>query len=125
MNQPTYQILFYLLVFFHHVFIILTILTPFYVTFNEPFWIWVPINIWITHLMFSPVLVCPATIWENRLRRRLNKPEIKTFFLHYYIYYNVLPVTGIMHTLQLHTLLQLALVQLSQQLRFGCSRGGA
>jgi membrane protein implicated in regulation of membrane protease activity len=85
MNQPTYQILFYLLVFFHHVFIILTILTPFYVTFNEPFWIWVPINIWITHLMFSPVLVCPATIWENRLRRRLNKPEIKTFFLHYYI----------------------------------------
>ena len=44
-----------------------------------------PINIWILHLIFSPVLVCPATIWENRLRRRLNKPEIKTFFLHYYI----------------------------------------
>jgi len=37
------------------------------------------------HIIFSPVLVCPATIWENRLRRKLDKPEIKTFFLHYYI----------------------------------------
>jgi len=37
------------------------------------------------HFMFSPILVCPATIWENRLRRKLDKPEIKTFFLHYYI----------------------------------------
>jgi hypothetical protein len=39
----------------------------------------------IMHLIFSPVLVCPATIWENRLRRKLGKKEIKTFFLHYYI----------------------------------------
>ena len=60
-------------------------ITPFFVIFNEPFWIWVPVNIWVMHLMFSPVLVCPATIWENRLRRKLGKPEIKTFFLHYYI----------------------------------------
>ncbi len=37
------------------------------------------------HLMFSPVLVCPATVWENRLRRKLGMVEIKTFFLHYFI----------------------------------------
>ena len=79
------KILFYALVFSHHIFILLIILTPFYVTLNEPFWVWGPINIWILHLMFSPVLVCPATIWENRLRRKIGKPEIKTFFLHYYI----------------------------------------
>jgi len=60
-------------------------LTPFFVMINEPFWIWVPITIWVMHLMFSPVLVCPATVWENRLRRKLGKPEIKTFFLHYFI----------------------------------------
>ena len=76
---------FYLLVFTHHIFILLLIITPFFTMVNEPFWIWVPINVWVMHLMFSPVLVCPATIWENRLRRKLGKKEIKTFFLHYYI----------------------------------------
>jgi len=79
------HILFYLLVFLHHTFIILLILTPPFVLYNEPFWIAIPIIVWVMHLMFSPVLVCPATIWENRLRRKLGKPEIKTFFLHYYI----------------------------------------
>ena len=79
------RLLFYLLVFVHFKVILLLIITPFFLIITEPFWIWVPINIWIMHLMFSPVLVCPATIWENRLRRRLGKPEIKTFFLHYFI----------------------------------------
>jgi membrane protein implicated in regulation of membrane protease activity len=79
------KILFYGLVLTHHIFIILLMLTPFFVMINEPFWIWVPITIWVMHLMFSPVLVCPATVWENRLRRKLGKPEIKTFFLHYFI----------------------------------------
>ena len=79
------KLLFYFLVFSHHISIILLIITPIFLIINEPFWIWVPINIWIMHLMFSPVLVCPATIWENRLRRKLGKKEIKTFFLHYYI----------------------------------------
>ena len=79
------KLLFYFLVFSHHISIILLMITPVFLIINEPFWIWVPINIWIMHLMFSPVLVCPATIWENRLRRKLGKKEIKTFFLHYYI----------------------------------------
>ena len=82
--MPT-KLLFYSLMVIHHIFIILLMVTPFFVMINEPFWIWVPINVWVMHLMFSPVLVCPATIWENRLRRKLGKPEIKTFFLHYYI----------------------------------------
>ena len=63
----------------------LLMIIPFFLIVTEPFWVWVPINIWIMHLMFSPVLVCPATIWENRLRRKLGMPEIKTFFLHYFI----------------------------------------
>jgi uncharacterized protein YqfA (UPF0365 family) len=85
MKNTQLKILFNLLVFFHHIAIILLIITPVFLILNEPFWIWVPINIWILHLMFSPVLVCPATIWENRLRRKLGKEEIKTFFYHYYI----------------------------------------
>jgi len=79
------RILFYLLVSIHFKVIILLCITPIYLMLNEPFWIWLPVNIWIMHLMFSPVLVCPATIWENRLRRKLGKPEIKTFFAYYFI----------------------------------------
>lgn len=79
------KLLFYGLVTVHHIFIILLILTPPFVLYNEPFWIAIPIIVWVMHLMFSPVLVCPATIWENRLRRKLGKPEIRTFFEHYYI----------------------------------------
>lgn len=79
------RILFLLLVLTHHMFMLLLMVTPIFVMINEPFWIWVPVNVWVMHLMFSPVLVCPATIWENRLRRKLGMPEIKTFFKHYYI----------------------------------------
>ena len=74
------QLLLYSLVFVHHIGIISLIVSPLYLIINQPFYIWMPLNIWILHLIFSPVLVCPATIWENRLRRRLDKPEIKTFF---------------------------------------------
>jgi hypothetical protein len=79
------KLLFYSLVFSHHISILLLMVTPVFTIINEPFWVWFPINVWVMHLMFSPVLVCPATVWENRLRRKLGKKEIKTFFLHYYI----------------------------------------
>ena len=79
------KLLLYCLVFVHFKVITLLLITPFFLIFTEPLWIWLPVNIWIMHLMFSPVLVCPATIWENRLRRKLGMSEIKTFFLHYYI----------------------------------------
>tara|TARA_B100000424_G_C22734198_1_gene397875 strand:- start:201 stop:488 length:288 start_codon:yes stop_codon:yes gene_type:complete len=85
MKNNKLKLLFNLLVFFHHVAIITLIASPILLIMNQPFYVWVPLNIWILHLMFSPVLVCPATIWENRLRRILGKKEIKTFFKHYYI----------------------------------------
>ena len=37
-------------------------------------------------LIFSPVFVCPLTIWENRLRKKLGWEKIGTFFKHYYIF---------------------------------------
>ena len=85
MDKHWLKILFYSLVTIHHSFIILLMLTPPLVIIYEPFWVWVPVTVWVLHLVFSPVLVCPATIWENRLRRQMGKDEIKTFFKHYYI----------------------------------------
>ena len=85
MKNNKLKLLFKLLVFLHHLAIIILIISPVLLIIKQPFYVWVPLNIWILHLMFSPVLVCPATIWENRLRRILGKKEIKTFFKHYYI----------------------------------------
>jgi len=85
MNNIELKILFYLLVIVHHISVLLLVISPPFLIVYEPFWVWLPLNVWIMHILFSPVLVCPATIWENRLRRKLNKPVIKTFVLHYYI----------------------------------------
>ena len=79
------KFLLYSLIVIHFIFILLLIVTPPLVIIMEPFWVSIPICIWVIHLVFSPVLVCPATIWENRLRRKLGKEEIKTFFYHYYV----------------------------------------
>lgn len=75
----------YLLVTIHHLSIIGFIITPPLLIIYEPFWVWLPLNTWILHLMFSPAMVCPVTIWENRLRRRLGMDKIDTFVKHYYI----------------------------------------
>jgi len=85
MDNIELKILLLLLIIGHHISCLLLIIAPFYLIVYEPFWIWLPLNIWILHVIFSPVLVCPGTMWENRLRRRLGMPEIKTFFKHYYI----------------------------------------
>ena len=79
------KIFLYFLVLFHHLGILGFLVSAPLLMIKEPFWVWLPVNTWIMHLIFSPVLVCPLTIWENRLRRKLDKPELKTFFLHYYI----------------------------------------
>ena len=79
------KILLYLLVLFHHLGIIGFLVSVPLLVMNEPFWVWLPVNTWILHLIFSPVLVCPLTIWENKLRKKLGWEKIDTFFKHYYI----------------------------------------
>ena len=74
-----------LLVIFHHLGILGFLVSAPMLIIKTPFWIWLPLNTWILHLIFSPVLVCPLTIWENRLRRKLSLEQIDTFFKHYYI----------------------------------------
>lgn len=65
------KIFLYLLVLLHHLGMLGFLLSTVLLIINEPFWVWLPINTWILHLIFSPVLVCPLTIWENRLRKKL------------------------------------------------------
>jgi hypothetical protein len=77
------KIFLYLLVLLHHLGTIGFLVSLLII--KEPFWVWFPVNTWIMHLIFSPVLVCPLTIWENRLRKKLGWEKIGTFFKHYYI----------------------------------------
>ena len=79
------KIFLYLLVLFHHLGILGFLVSAPLLMIKEPFWVWLPVNTWILHLIFSPVLVCPLTIWENRLRKKLGWEKIDTFFKHYYI----------------------------------------
>ena len=74
-----------LLVIFHHLGILGFLVSAPMLMIKTPFWVWLPLNTWILHLIFSPVLVCPLTIWENRLRKKLGWEKIDTFFKHYYI----------------------------------------
>jgi len=80
-----YKVLHLLLISIHHLGILGFLLSTPLLIINEPFWVWVPLNTWILHLILSPVLVCPLTVWENRLRDRLGKSRIKSFVKHYYI----------------------------------------
>jgi len=80
-----YKTLYVLLISIHHLGILGFLLSAPLLMVNEPFWVWAPVNTWILHLIFSPVLVCPLTIWENRLRDRLGKTRIKSFIKHHYI----------------------------------------
>jgi len=79
------KITLYFLVLFHHLGILGFLVSSPLLIVVEPFWIWLPLNTLILHLIFSPVLVCPLTIWENRLRKKLGLEKIGTFIKHYYI----------------------------------------
>jgi len=79
------KIFLYLLVLLHHLGIVGFLVSAPLLMITEPFWVWLPLNTWMMHLIFSPVLVCPLTIWENRLRNKLGWEKIGTFFKHYYI----------------------------------------
>ena len=78
-----YRLTFYFVVTTHHLAILGFIASVPLVIINEPFWISLPIVGWIMYLMFGR-LNCPYTVLEDYLRRKLNMPEIRLFFKHYY-----------------------------------------
>ncbi|MBC8408769.1 MAG: DUF2784 family protein [Rhodobacteraceae bacterium] len=56
---------------------VLPLLTPWYIA--------LPLTTWILVLSTSRNLDCPLTRFENKLRNKINKPQIKGFIKHYII----------------------------------------
>ena len=79
------KIFLYLLIVMHHLGIIGFLVSVPLLMIQEPLWVWLPVNTWILYLIFSPSLVCPLTVWENRFRKKLGWEKIGTFIKHYYI----------------------------------------
>lgn len=44
----------------------------------EPWYIWLPLNVWIINLAILPVR-CPLTTLENYVRKKLGLPSINSF----------------------------------------------
>ena len=57
---------------------------PFYIIFAE-WYITFPLLSWTIYLIFSTEITCPYTNLENRLRKKIGKPQIKGFIYHYYL----------------------------------------
>ncbi len=57
----------------------------FLLPFFSPWYIALPVMSYIALLCFSKVLDCPITKLENKIRKRMNLPEIKGFMGHYMI----------------------------------------
>ena len=52
---------------------------------NPPWYIALPLCTFIALVTFSRVLDCPMTRYENKIRKRLDKPLIGGFIKHYFI----------------------------------------
>ena len=76
------RIILFVIQVLHWAFLILTGISVPLLIICEPFYISLPICGWIVHLAFSKVLDCPWTRLENVYRRKVGKPEIKTFISH-------------------------------------------
>ena len=76
------KLILFLIQSIHWIYLVLCGISFFLVIILEPFWISVPICGWIMYLVFSRVLDCPWTRLENYYRRKVGKPEIKTFIRH-------------------------------------------
>ena len=84
------KILFIILTSVHHIVAILLTSTLYFIPKSfingeMPFYEALPLFTIVIYIGFSPKLICPLTHWENKLRRKMGKPEIKTFIKHYYI----------------------------------------
>lgn len=75
-----------LLATFHGLLVIGSIASLFVCPFMLPWYAALPICVFIVHLLFDPAWICPATIWENRLRRRADMPELNGGWLNHYVY---------------------------------------
>lgn len=78
-----YDVSFRILVLIHTVLCVVNIAAIFVLPFYQPWYVAVPVITYLGNLMLTPVS-CPLTRLENRIRKKLNKPEIKQFVGHYF-----------------------------------------
>lgn len=79
------KIILALLVMVHFVLVFSVAVAFILVPFREPWYVSLPICIWIVHLVTSKTLTCPLTEWENALRRRLGMRQIGGFVGFYFL----------------------------------------
>ena len=76
------EILLFLIQWLHWTFLVLTGTSFFLIWILEPFYVALPLSIWIVHLGFSRTLDCPWTRLENVFRRKTGRKEIGGFLSH-------------------------------------------
>lgn len=81
----TYNYLFKLLVAFHVLVVFGNLLSVFLLTILQPWYVSLPLVTFIIWISTSRVADCPLTRWENKLRLKLGRPEIKGFIGYYFI----------------------------------------
>ena len=47
--------------------------------------VWFPLGTLLVQMTSDPMTNCVLTNWENKLRRRLGKPQIQSFVGHYFL----------------------------------------
>ena len=76
------EIILFLIQWLHWTFLVLTGVSFFLLWILEPWYIALPLSIWIVHLGFSRTLDCPWTRLENIYRSKCGKSEIGGFISH-------------------------------------------
>jgi hypothetical protein len=74
---------FYIQLVLHFLLILVNYISIFILPFYAPWYISVPLITFLINLMFSNSFSCPLTRFENKLRRQLGLPTIKSFIGHY------------------------------------------
>ena len=76
------EIILFLIQWIHWTVLIMTGTSLFLLWVLEPWWVSLPISIWILHLGFSRTLDCPWSRLENYYRSKTGRKEIGGFISH-------------------------------------------
>jgi len=72
------------IIFFHFAIIIGNLLAIGFLAVNEPWWVSIPLITFLLNLVTNS-WNCPLTILENKIRKKLGLPQIRSFIKHYVI----------------------------------------
>lgn len=79
------QVMLVVLVAVHFAIVLGNVAAFFALPFMVPWYIALPLCTWIWTLGTTANFTCRLTEWENRLRNKLELPEIRTFIGHYFM----------------------------------------